>query len=197
MRNIKTLEKGGTEMLFGRKKRPPEVRRMDGYTLIRSDRRTLEISVRNGPELVIRAPRRMPDAQIEDFMERRRDWIEAHMAARAERQKAERTVTAEEENILRERAKADLCARTEHFAAIMGVCPAGVKITSAKSRWGSCSPKNSVCYSWRLMLEPPEAIDYVVVHELAHIRYKNHGGEFHRFVASVLPDWRERERLLR
>jgi predicted metal-dependent hydrolase len=47
------------------------------------------------------------------------------------------------------------------------------------------------------MLEPPEAIDYVVVHELAHIRYKNHGEEFYRFVASVLPDWRERERLLR
>ena len=184
-------------MLFGKKKRPAETAQMNGYTLVRSDRKTLEVSVRNGPELVVRAPRKMPLGQIEDFMERRRDWIEAHMAARAERQKTEKTILPEEEKALREEAMAYLSARTEYFAAIMEVRPAGVKITSAKSRWGSCSPKNGICYSWRLMLESPEAIDYVVVHELAHIRHKDHGEGFHRFVASVLPDWKRREKLLR
>nr|HXK78311.1 M48 family metallopeptidase [Oscillospiraceae bacterium] len=102
-----------------------------------------------------------------------------------------------EETALREAAATYLSTRTEHFATIMNVCPTGIKITSAKRRWGSCSPKNAICYSWRLMLEPPEAIDYVVVHELAHIRHKDHGEGFHRFVASVLPDWKRREKLLR
>jgi len=184
-------------VLFGRKKRPPEIEEKDGYTLIRSDRKTLEISVQNGPELVIRAPRKASIRSVEDFMDRHRRWIETHMAARAERRETEPTVSAEEEGRLREEAKACLAARTEYFAAIMGVRPSGVRITSAKKRWGSCSPKNALCYSWRLMLEPPEAIDYVVVHELAHIRYKNHGEAFHRFVASVLPDWKRRETLLK
>lgn len=184
-------------MLFERKKRPPEVEKRDGYTLIRSDRKTLEISVQNGPELVIRAPRRTPIRGIEEFMDRHRRWIETHMAARAKRQEAERTVSAEEEKNLREEAKVRLAARTEHFAAVMGLRPTGIKITSAKKRWGSCSPKNAICYSWRLMMEPAEAIDYVVVHELAHIRHKNHGEAFYRLVASVLPDWKRREGLLK
>lgn len=170
---------------------------MEGYTLIRSDRKTLEISVHDGPELVVRAPRKMPMDKIENFMKSHLGWIDTHMKARAEKQKAERIISAEEEKTFREEAKTYLSQRTDHFAAIMGVHPAGVKITSARKRWGSCSPKNAICYSWRLMLEAPEAIDYVVVHELAHIRHKDHGKEFHRFVASVLPDWRQREKLLR
>ena len=87
--------------------------------------------------------------------------------------------------------------RVEHFAARMGVRPTGVKITSAKSRFGSCSGKNSLCFSWRLMAYPPEAVDYVVVHELAHITVKNHSRAFYRLVEQYLPDWRERRELLK
>ena len=79
---------------------------------------------------------------------------------------------------------------------MMGVTPAGVKITSARTRFGSCSGKNSLCFSWRLMLYPPQAIDYVVVHEMAHIRHHNHSKDFWAFVASVMPDYRERQALL-
>ena len=79
----------------------------------------------------------------------------------------------------------------------MELKPAGIKITSAQKRFGSCSGKNSICYSWRLMLYPPEAIDYVVVHELAHIVHKNHSAKFYALVAKYLPDYKERENLLR
>ena len=79
----------------------------------------------------------------------------------------------------------------------MGLEPTGIKITSAQKRFGSCNGKNSICYSWRLMLYPPEAIDYVVVHELAHIVHKNHGAKFYKLVAKYLPDYKERVKMLR
>jgi predicted metal-dependent hydrolase len=79
----------------------------------------------------------------------------------------------------------------------MGVRHSGVKITSARTRFGSCSAKNSICYSLYLMQYPPEAVDYVVVHELAHIRHKNHSPAFYAEVARWLPDYRRRQAMLR
>ena len=79
----------------------------------------------------------------------------------------------------------------------MNLHPTGVTITGAEKRFGSCSAKNRICYSWRLMAYPEAAIDYVVVHELAHIRHKNHGKEFYACIESILPDWRTRRGLLK
>ena len=75
--------------------------------------------------------------------------------------------------------------------------PSAVKITAARTRYGSCSARNSICFSCFLMDCPEEAIDLVVVHELVHIRYKNHGPQFYQLLADVLPDWKERKKLLR
>ena len=82
-------------------------------------------------------------------------------------------------------------------AAIMGVTPASVKITSARTRFGSCSGKNGICFSLYLMQYPEAAIDYVVVHELAHIRRHDHSPAFYAEVARVLPDYKERMKLLK
>ena len=79
----------------------------------------------------------------------------------------------------------------------MGVQPTGVKITAARTRFGSCSTKNSLCFSLRLMRYPDECVDYVVVHELAHIRHKNHSRAFYQEVARYLPDYAAREAKLR
>ena len=84
-----------------------------------------------------------------------------------------------------------------YWSEATGLVPTGIKITAAKKRYGSCSGKNSLCFSWRLMLYPPEAIDYVVVHELAHIRHHNHSPAFWAFVEQTLPDYRQRQSLLR
>ena len=74
------------------------------------------------------------------------------------------------------------------FAAQMGLSPTAVSVTGAQARWGSCSPRNRLSFAWRILFCAPEALDYVVVHELAHIRYKNHGADFHALVRSILPD---------
>ena len=67
-----------------------------------------------------------------------------------------------------------------------------VPINSAKTRWGSCSGKNSINFSWRLIMADDYMIDYVVVHELMHIKVHNHSDRFWMHVAAVMPDYKER-----
>ena len=86
-------------------------------------------------------------------------------------------------------AKNYFTGRVLHFAEIMGVMPCAVKVTSAKTSWGSCSSRDSINFSWRLVMAEKELIDYVVVHELAHVREKNHSAAFWAEVGKVLPDY--------
>ena len=166
------------------------------YKLIRSKRKTIELSIDDDFKPLVKAPLKMSTADIEKFVLKHEKWIEKHIRNKIEH--AEKfSVSPEEEAMLKAKALPYLTERTEYFSKIMGLRPTGIKITSAKKRFGSCSGNNSICYSWRLMQYPPEAIDYVVVHELSHIAHKNHGAEFYRLIAKYLPDYKNREKLLK
>ncbi len=91
----------------------------------------------------------------------------------------------------------ELTKRVQYYCKVMGLAPSAVKISSAHTRWGSCSGKNSLNFSWRLVLAHPDAVDYVVVHELAHIRQHNHSAAFWQLVKRVLPDYKRREEILK
>lgn len=168
-----------------------------GYTVVRSRRRTMALEITRDARVVVRAPLRISQREIDRFVAAHRDWIEVHLARRQQYLAQHPAPTEEEIAALRQRAGEVLPGRVAHWAAIMGLHPTGVKITSARTRFGSCSARNSLCFSLYLMQYPPEAIDYVVVHELAHIRHRNHGPDFYAEVARYLPDYRERMRLLR
>jgi predicted metal-dependent hydrolase len=99
--------------------------------------------------------------------------------------------------IYRQLAKSYLTERVLHFARAMRVAPTAVKVNGAKSRWGSCSTKKSLNFSWRLLMADAAVIDYVVVHELAHITEMNHSARFWAIVEAVLPDYRERRNRLK
>ena len=99
--------------------------------------------------------------------------------------------------IYRMLAKQHLTNRVMEFSKQMGVLPVVVKINGAKSRWGSCSAKKSLNFSWRLIMADSEVVDYVVVHELAHITEMNHSSRFWAIVEGVLPDYMERKERLR
>ncbi len=97
----------------------------------------------------------------------------------------------------KERALEVISGRVNHFARLHGFQPARVKITSAKTRWGSCSANGALNFTWRLILCPLSVIEYVVVHELAHLRVKNHSRKFWRLVESICPDYKEKRKWLR
>ena len=87
--------------------------------------------------------------------------------------------------------------RVQHYINIMGVKPNGIKLSEAKARWGSCSPKNSLNFAWRLVMCPLSVVDYVVVHELSHITYKNHSPAFWARVKTVLPAYEDEQEWLK
>ncbi|MGE5280207.1 MAG: M48 family metallopeptidase [Deltaproteobacteria bacterium] len=95
------------------------------------------------------------------------------------------------------RAHETLGGRVAHFAPTMNLFPKKVRIRDTRSRWGSCSHRDVINFSWRMMALPSGVIDYIVVHELAHIREKNHGPAFWRLVASFVPDHKTHRAWLR
>jgi len=90
---------------------------------------------------------------------------------------------------LREQAAAHLAARVEVFAARLDVQPRRVGVRDQKRRWGSCSAHGVLNFNWRLILAPEEVLDYVVVHELCHLKELNHSPRFWSWVQSILPDY--------
>ena len=87
--------------------------------------------------------------------------------------------------------------RLPYYAQVMGVKPIAVRISAAKSKWGSCNYKNALQFSGNLVFCPKQVIDYVIVHELAHINNKSHDKFFWQQVESVLPNYREQENWLK
>ena len=167
------------------------------YTLIRSSRRTLAIEVTLDGELLVRSPRRTSEWDIEKFVESHHDWIVRAIERQKVRRENHPAPTAEQLKEYQRKATEWLPVRVAHFAEIMGVTPTGIRITKAQKRFGSCSPKNSLCFSLFLMGYPDDAIDYVVVHELAHIIHHDHSPRFWATVATYMPDYKHRQALLR
>ena len=94
-------------------------------------------------------------------------------------------------------AKRVFAERAAHFAERLGVRVTRLTLSSAETRWGSASASGAVRLHWRLIHHPLATIDYVVAHELAHLREMNHGPRFWKVVESVVPDYRERRASLR
>ena len=167
------------------------------YRLIRSARKTLALEVNSKGEVLVRAPYRVAQKEIDGFVEGHGDWIERALARQRQRAMAHPEPSALQWEAYARRAQEFLPQRVAYYAEIMGVCPTGIRMTHARKRFGSCSPKNSLCFSLMLMQYPDEAIDYVVVHELAHIVHHNHSRAFWETVERFMPDYRERQKLLK
>jgi len=87
--------------------------------------------------------------------------------------------------------------RVSHYAALHGFEPKQVKVNSAKTRWGSCTSAGTINFTWRLVMAPLEVIDYVVLHELAHLKVKDHSPRFWKLVESICPDFKRQRKWLR
>jgi predicted metal-dependent hydrolase len=101
------------------------------------------------------------------------------------------------ERALRERARALFGERLAHYAPLLGVDTPRLSLSAARTRWGSCSARTGIRLNWRLLHFPLPVVDYVVVHELAHLREMNHSPAFWAVVESLCPNWRELRRELR
>lgn len=168
------------------------------YELRRSTRRTLSVEVNREAKLVVHAPLHLPQKAIDDFLLSHIDWIDEHIKKQKEKiASAPKEPTESEISSLREKAYAVLSEKTAYYAAQMGVTYSRVGITSAKGRYGSCSKQGRINYSWRLMLQDEPTWDYIVVHELCHLIHFDHSKAFWQTVEKYLPDYKERQKLLK
>ncbi|KQN96207.1 M48 family metallopeptidase [Paenibacillus sp. Leaf72] len=206
------------------------------YEIVRSNRKTLALTVDSEAKLVVRAPIQLGEDVIRDFIKKKARWItdkQRHVSDYATKQsafvledgenvlylgksyavlrKAVQEVTIEgnflfvPEDMMLEgfaewmKAQGDrvIRERVDYYSNLMGVKYASVKMSEAKRRWGSCGAGNTLNFAWRLVMCPQSVIDYVVVHELSHVTYKDHSAKFWIRVATVMPSYKEAQDWLR
>lgn len=163
---------------------------------IRSNRKTMAIEVNSKAEVIVRLPLYATKKEAEKFVADHYEWILKHCESAEEKRKL-LEFTDEEIAFLKQSADNYIKKRVLQFSKIMDLYPKSIKITSAKTRFGSCSGDNRLCFSYILMLYPKEAVDYVIVHELAHIKEHNHSKRFYKLIEKYMPDYKKRIILLK
>lgn len=164
------------------------------YTLIRSKnrRRSVSLQVSRSGELVVRAPFRMPKFFIDRFVSQHQDWVEKQKVERAKPKPLPVKHFSSRETL-----EKYIRMKTEHYAEITGLSPARLRFRQVKSYWGSCSPGGVISFNHNLMYAPPRAVDYVIVHELCHLKYRGHGKRFWDLVTRYYPQANDMRRVLR
>lgn len=168
------------------------------YQLKRSKRKTISVEISREASIIVRAPRRMPLRDIEEFLLSKRDWVEKHLSlVRQQLEKVPEKLTEQEMTILKREAKKEIASRVSYYASLMGVEHGRIAIRAQKTRFGSCSSKKNLNFNIAIMLMPEEIRDYVIVHELAHLIEMNHSSRFWNEVAKVMPDYQSRRKWLK
>jgi predicted metal-dependent hydrolase len=167
---------------------PVEVRRSP-----RARRWRLEVPWGEPARLTV--PRWTSRAEVERVLADKRTWIEEQRRRQVPRLGLERLAVSESE--ARIGARELVSALAEEEADRLRVAYRRIRIGGQRSRWGSCSPRGTLSFNWRLVLAPFEVLDYVVVHELCHLRVPDHSQRFWRLVERQRPRWRDQRDWLR
>ena len=148
--------------------------------------------VRPDGDLRVTIPRGGSKAEAQRFAERHMAWAERQRARVLEGRRPAAEIAA-----LREAAAAELPPQLLALAARHGLSVARVTIRNQRSRWGSCSSRGQITLNFRLMLMPPEVREYILIHELMHLKQANHSIRFWRLVEAACPGFRDAERWLK
>ncbi len=181
------------------------------YTLVKSSRRrTVAVQIGAGGKMTVRCPYYMGKWMVDSFLKEKQDWIYKHYMEAMKRAQIDigsndedlRTpIQANEDLALvnkhKKYARKIFESRVTYFHQFTGGNYTSITIRDQKTRWGSCSGRGTLSFNWRLILAPPEILDYVVVHELCHLTHMNHSKEFWGFVGSVIPDYKIRRKWLK
>lgn len=137
-------------------------------------------------------PRGGSHREANAFAQRHAGWI-----TRQRERLARPLFSPDERNALRMRARAELPPRLLELATAHGLEVARVTIRNQRTRWGSCGRDGHITLNWRLVLMPASVRDYVLIHELMHLRRMDHSPKYWEFVAAACPDYRESRAWLR
>jgi predicted metal-dependent hydrolase len=140
-------------------------------------------------------PRWMSRAEVERLLAEKRLWLEEQRQRQVPQLGLDRLAVSESE--ARIGAREVISALAEEEAERLGVAYRRIRIGDQRTLWGSCSSAGTLSFNWRLLLAPLEVLDYVVVHELCHLRVPNHSKSFWALVERSRPGWRKQRDWLR
>ena len=156
------------------------------------------LRVREDGTIRVTIPRGGSRREAQAFAERERDWIASELKRVADKQAAvvdEGAVS--EQSVLRKRAKRELPVRLTELASRLGLTVSRISVKNQRLRWGSCSRAGHICLNWRLVQMPPWVRDYVLIHELMHLKRLDHSPAFWNLVATACPNYKEARTWLR
>ena len=159
----------------------------------RARRWRLEVPWGEAPRLTV--PQGTSRAGVQHLLDEKRLWIEAQRRRQVPRLCLDPSAVSESQARLTARELVSTLAEDE--AERIGVEYRRIRIGGQRTLWGSCSPRGTLSFNWRLVLAPPEVLDYVVVHELCHLRVPNHSRRFWALVERHRPHWRQQRDWLR
>ena len=206
--------------------------------LIRTNRRSISISINNLGQIIIKAPRKVSMDEIQKVIDKKERWIALHKERIEKNNELNKNILTYKDILFcgniyhiafderikkitlidnycliplkykdtyqrklllwyKKIANEILTQRVQYFCDLMQLEPSAVKLTNARTCWGTCNSKGVVSLNWRLMMVPHNLIDYVVVHELAHLVQLNHSKLFWEVVHSVLSDYASRRKNLK
>ena len=154
-------------------------------TLKWSDRRSYGISIEATGEVMLHLPLSGSVRDAARMAEEKRGWIIEKVLM--QRQRLEEA----------QKKEAQRDKRAAYYAYLLGVSYDRIRIAGQKTRWGSCSSNKTLSFNWKLMLAPPKVLDYVVVHEICHLREMNHSPRFWALVESLMPDYKQQRKWLK
>jgi predicted metal-dependent hydrolase len=166
------------------------------YEVCYSNRKTVSLIVK-GAKLIVRAPYFTKKERIEEIVKKHTAWVIKSIKKQEEKKEREHDVSEEQIKALKSQAKTVINNKVEKYSQIMGLKHGRITITSAKTRYGSCSSKGNLSFSYRLMHYPDYIIDYVVVHELAHLVHMNHSKSFYALVERYYPNYKDAIKILK
>lgn len=153
------------------------------YTIIRSNIKHAYIQIRDG-NVVLKVPKYFSKQQIETIITNKKKWIEKNWKKSRNKKEKEELYTQEDFiQIVEENVK--------ELIKLTGFRPNRVRVKQIKYAWGSCSSRKNISINQNLICYSEEAIRYVILHELCHLKYMNHGDEFWSLVKSYMPNYKE------
>jgi len=165
--------------------------------ILRSRRRTVSISIEKDGEITIRAPKHVTGRHLDEILVTKKKWIERKILEMKMRQEKKQKLlqdvdlNAKKVKELKKKARATLERKTAEIARKHSFSYGKIRLSSARRRWGSCSPQNNLSFNWKIIFAPDKVIDYLVAHEIAHTVHKNHQKSFWALVEKIHPQYKE------
>ena len=153
------------------------------YKIIYSRIKNVYIHIKNG-EVIVKAPRRVSKKEIDKIVNSKEEWIKKTLAKTKIKIEKEKLYTDEKFKSIVQDTANELIRET-------GLVPNKVRIRDIKYAWGSCSANKNVTISYKLIYYSKEAIKYVILHELCHIKHMNHSKDFWSLVVTYMPNYKE------